>query len=94
MEWISKIRANLEYKFSDFPSKFLVRYYIEKDVRFAKKLTLKNSKAPQIAHMYAYDSTITNKDLSLIFKVYRVSREKSKKLLWKYVRIVRKQINE
>lgn len=44
-------------------------------------------KHQQIAHMYAYDSTVSKEDLELIHKIYGTcTRERIRQLLMKFVR--------
>ena len=99
---LKKIRAYFEYKlylycylFPDFlydkfefPSKFLVKYYFEldPDIQFHNRIS-------QIAHMYAYDRTVTKDDLNLIHSIYSTNtRERVRQILSKYIRTVRKKL--
>ena len=88
------IRVFIEYNlylytnYFDFPSKFLVRYYFEKDKRWTIE-----GKCMGIAHMYAYDSTVTIDKLELIHSVYGTcTRERVRQILWKYIRSVRAKL--
>ena len=101
---LSKLRAFFEYKLYlychmlptrlynryEFPSKFLVKYYVEIDPSIYW-----DNKISQIAHMYAYDSTVTKSDLSLIFNCYNINtRERVRQILSKYIRQCRYKLKK
>ena len=71
----------LTFKY-DFPTKRLVRYCFDKS-----NITHVDTKIKQIAHAYAYDSTVTKDDLSFIHDVYGTStRERVRQILAKFIR--------
>jgi len=77
----------LPYKFYnrfDFPTKRLTRHCFNNSNRTHIK-----SKAGMVAHMYAYDSTVTKYKLDLIENVHydeSVSRERIRQVLCKFIR--------
>lgn len=72
----------------DFPSKFLVKHFFEKD-----PVSIIKYRYQKIAHMYCYDSTVSVDDLSLIHSCYgTATRERVRQCLWKYIRVAKSRI--
>ena len=66
----------------DFPTKRLVKYCFQ---NYDKNVI--EGKVSRVAHMYAFDSTVTKEDLSLIHLVYGTStRERVRQILCKFIR--------
>lgn len=77
----------LPYRFwdrFDFPTKRLVKYCFSKS-----SLTHIKRRIDMVAHMYAYDSTVTKDNLDLINNVHycgSVTRERIRQVLCKFIR--------
>lgn len=79
--WKLPLPYNIRFKYM-FPTKRLVRYCLEITEFEALKY-----KYELVAHMYAYDSTVTEHDLSFIHTCYNTcTKERVRQLLAKFIR--------
>jgi len=79
---------DISFKY-DFPTKRLIDHCFDNYAESQEEDILHiRGKVAKVAHMYAYDSTVTKEDLSLIHLVYDTSnRERVRQILCKFVRM-------